>query len=254
MEPNKLDKIIKEKFEQRTIQPSDKAWDRLDAMLSVSENKKPTKKWNWLSIAAVFLGFVLLGTLVFTFTNQNEVVKNPIVFENQVDKESTQPKTENNKIDDVIQDNTIINEGIVILEKNLKLEKKSNKLSIQNNLIVKNQENKISKDLKEQNHNEKLDVDKEIIFLNTENLAIVNLSKVVKTNDSKIIIDSKELLSQVDKNPRNVTKISKIKINPNDLISEIDVEINTSFRQKALAKIKDNYQSAKVSLLARNQE
>jgi hypothetical protein len=40
MEPNKIESQFKQKLEQRTIQPTEMAWDRLDAMLSVAEKKK----------------------------------------------------------------------------------------------------------------------------------------------------------------------------------------------------------------------
>jgi hypothetical protein len=40
MELNKLENQIKEKLNSREIQPSAQAWDRLDAMLSVAEEKK----------------------------------------------------------------------------------------------------------------------------------------------------------------------------------------------------------------------
>ena len=40
MEPNKFEKQIREQLNSREIQPSKKSWDRLDAMLSVAEEKK----------------------------------------------------------------------------------------------------------------------------------------------------------------------------------------------------------------------
>jgi len=40
MEPNKLETQIKEQLNAREIQPSEMAWDRLDAMLTVAEEKK----------------------------------------------------------------------------------------------------------------------------------------------------------------------------------------------------------------------
>ena len=43
MEPNKFEKDFREKLNQREIEPSNNAWDRLDAMLSVAEEKKPKK-------------------------------------------------------------------------------------------------------------------------------------------------------------------------------------------------------------------
>jgi hypothetical protein len=43
MEPNKIDNQIRQKLNGREIQPSAQAWDRLEAMLVVSEVKKPKK-------------------------------------------------------------------------------------------------------------------------------------------------------------------------------------------------------------------
>ena len=55
MEPNKLEREFREKLEKRAIQPSDMAWDRLDAMLSVAEKKKKPNR-AWMYMAASFFG------------------------------------------------------------------------------------------------------------------------------------------------------------------------------------------------------
>ena len=67
MEPNKLENQFREKLNPREISPSEAAWDRLDAMLSVAE--KPKRKFTWLYIAASFIGFLLISTVFF---NQKE--------------------------------------------------------------------------------------------------------------------------------------------------------------------------------------
>ncbi|MBC8645496.1 hypothetical protein H9W95_20250 [Flavobacterium lindanitolerans] len=54
MELNKLEQDFKKKLNERTIQPSEMSWDRLDAMLSVAEKKSKPKKRTWLYIAASF--------------------------------------------------------------------------------------------------------------------------------------------------------------------------------------------------------
>lgn len=70
-EQNKLEQEFKSKLQDRTIQPSNAAWDRLDAMLSVAENeskpdtnekKKPQRLL--LYIAASFVAFLLVGVLL----------------------------------------------------------------------------------------------------------------------------------------------------------------------------------------------
>ena len=43
MAQHKIDNQIKSKLNTREIQPSAQAWDRLDAMLMVSDNKKKKK-------------------------------------------------------------------------------------------------------------------------------------------------------------------------------------------------------------------
>ncbi|MFC6243640.1 hypothetical protein [Flavobacterium psychroterrae] len=73
MEPNNFEKDFREKLNQRKIEPSDKAWDRLDAMLSIAEEKKqPKNNKRWIYIAASIVGFLLVGTFFF---NQK---KNPV--------------------------------------------------------------------------------------------------------------------------------------------------------------------------------
>ncbi len=115
MGQNKLENQIREKLNSREIQPSAQAWDRLDAMLSVSEEKKTRRSFGWLYIAASVLVLVTLGTFFFsqksTEINQNTVVGTevkidtvvktpnskfqiPIKKENQV-AVSNQPTTDN---------------------------------------------------------------------------------------------------------------------------------------------------------------
>src|SRR5690554_7285250 len=64
MKPNKLEQQFRELLQNRTIEPSDKAWDRLDAMLSVAEKKKkPIRTW-WF-VAASLLILLSIGTFFF---------------------------------------------------------------------------------------------------------------------------------------------------------------------------------------------
>ena len=71
MEPNKLEKQFRDQLNAREIQPSAQAWDRLDAMLSVAEEKKTRKPFGFLFIAA---GILVLVTLGLFFFNQNDTV------------------------------------------------------------------------------------------------------------------------------------------------------------------------------------
>ena len=72
MAPNKLDNQIREKLNARDIQPSAPAWDRLDAMLAVSEEKKSKKGYGWFFVAASTLLFLDWG---FSFSIQTKQQK-----------------------------------------------------------------------------------------------------------------------------------------------------------------------------------
>ena len=75
MEPNKIDNQIREKLNGRDIQPSAQAWDRLDAMLTISEEKKPKKGYVWFFVAASTLLFFGLGFFIFSSSETTEVNK-----------------------------------------------------------------------------------------------------------------------------------------------------------------------------------
>ena len=81
MEPNKVETQIKEQLNAREIQPSEMAWDRLDAMLSVAEEKKtirsPFLTSRFIGIAASVLVLVSLG--LFFFNQEETVVKESAV-------------------------------------------------------------------------------------------------------------------------------------------------------------------------------
>ena len=93
MEPNNFDKNIQQKFNSRKIEPSAQAWDRLDAMLTVAEEKKQPKNYFWLKIAASFILFTGMGYVFFqqnqkseTLQPTNEVVNVKETPTNEVEK------------------------------------------------------------------------------------------------------------------------------------------------------------------------
>ncbi len=94
MEPNNFDKNIQQKFNSRRIEPSAQAWDRLDAMLTIAEEKKQPKNYFWLKIAASFLIFSGMGYIFFQQNQKSEVLQpsNEVV----ISKETPTNEVENN--------------------------------------------------------------------------------------------------------------------------------------------------------------
>ncbi len=67
---NKLEQDFREKLGSREIQPTEMAWDKLNAMLDQNEQKvaKKNNNKNWLYVAATIFVFVGLGSVFFNKT------------------------------------------------------------------------------------------------------------------------------------------------------------------------------------------
>jgi hypothetical protein len=237
MEPNNIEKDFREELNQRTIEPSDKAWDRLDAMLSVAEEKKPKKKKRWLYVAAGLIGFLLVGTFFF---NQNkntvETPVNTVVVKENVKTDSVQ-KPVLNTIDSS-KTEIAISEKPSIQNSNKKEEKISNKKS---NQLVKNEKNQIAES-------------SIIIKNNQENQSLNNQNPIVETSKNESV---DQLLNSAEKTvvaENSAKPKTKIKVNANDLLNQVDGELELSFREKVITKVNKNYQTVKVALANRNQQ
>ena len=86
MEPNNIEKQFRDKLNSREIAPSEMAWDRLDAMLSIGEEKKPKSRFGWIYIAASVAGFMLIATVFLTQTQDMVDVENSTVNSEKIIK------------------------------------------------------------------------------------------------------------------------------------------------------------------------
>lgn len=234
MEPNKLETDFRKKLNDRTIQPSEMSWDRLDAMLSVAEKKKP--KRTWLFIAASFLGFLLVGTIFF---NQSEV----------------KTKTENRV---VIQEK----ESKTVLEENLQPSQStqsSNQITVVNTEAVASNIAKQPNAAKKNKKQETLTVQKQEVFQapeKKEEIAVVTPIEVSKPNK---YIESEKLLAEAEtriqsQQVKKYVAKSNVKVNSQSLLSSVEGEIDDTFREKVIKSIGKNYETVKTSLANRNHE
>jgi hypothetical protein len=237
MEPNNFEKDFREKLNQRTIEPGDKAWDRLDAMLSVAENKKPKKnKKKWLYIAASIVGFLLVGT--FFFNQKKTVIETPvnkIVIEDAVRKDSVVNPVLN--IIDSVETEVAISEK----EANEKSEKIVKQDNNQNSgKPIKNEQNQIAESSIIKNNQEKQTINNQTAIVEAPKNA--NVDQLLNAAEKTVVAEN------------SVKPKAKIKVNANDLLNQVDGELELSFREKVITKVNKNYQTVKVALANRNQQ
>lgn len=233
MAPNNFDKNIQQQFKSRKIEPSAQAWDRLDAMLTVAEEKKQPQKYFWLKIAASFLLFTGVGYVFFQQNQKPEILQptNEVV----TTKETPTNEVENNDDTKIAISSDTQNELAVALPKtkNLIIKKKSKQndnskyqskfdsyLAVTEKRNTLNNENTTPK--KEQNN---------------ENL---NQTQIKKTTHN--YVNPETLLAEVQGNKKSNgntnTYKSTLKVNPNDLLNSVETELDQSFKDKALTRFK----------------
>ena len=227
MEPNKLEQDFKKKLNERTIQPSEMSWDRLDAMLSVAEKKNKPKKRTWLYIAASFLGFLLIGTIFFRQPDieiQTAKEKVVVVQEKTTEEYNTQSS------------NQITTAATGAIASRLPEQKKMQKIKSS----VVSQGEKTS----------------QVIPEKTEAIATVEQNETVRANR---YIESEKLLAEAENKIQSQTvkkyvAKSTVKVDSKGLLSTVEGEMNESFRDKVIKSIGRNYESVKTSLANRNNE
>lgn len=113
MEPNKFEHIAKEKLAKREIQPSNAAWDRLDAMLTAQEKPKKKNKL-WLYIAASL--FLTLGITLWNIENKTSV--------GDIPQTTIVNTTDENSLSKDEMDNQTKNESNYLIEKRFRFRMK----------------------------------------------------------------------------------------------------------------------------------
>lgn len=235
MEPNNIENQIREKLNSREIQPSAQAWDRLDAMLTVAEEKKTKRSFfsfKYIGIAASVLVFVTLGLFYFNQKNTTIETQNTVV-ETEIKKQNTEETIP-------VTENSILVKG-------------------QNNEVAVSNEKMTTHNPKPETRNSQPTSNEVSIITQNQEEAIVNQEIVspkqeVKTIKKTSMVDVDELLASVEKDRKMETKVSKsnINIDAKSLLSEVDTELDMSFRQRVLNTVNKNYKSVKEAVANRN--
>ncbi len=231
MEPNKMEKHFKRELQHREITPSPMSWDRLDAMLTIAEEKKPKSNYNWLFIAASFLGFVLVGTILFYQSESLvDAKKNSVAIE-------TKPSNEPISKDSVkLPSTTPKSKSIVANNDQPKKREKVPALPINKTalteIVIQNNSN---------NQN------------SIANNSIIN-QKTEQNNPNKNTRASVDEQLAIGSSSQKERQTTPIKVSASFLLSQVDQELNLSFREKVIHTIDKNFKTVKVALANRNQQ
>ncbi|QTE23084.1 hypothetical protein [Polaribacter cellanae] len=281
MKTNKLYNNVKKKLENRTIQPSISAWERLSTQLDEQPKQKKKDSFFYIGYAASILALISIG--IYLFSKDDEMVTpKQIIVEESIDTTSIK-----NKIDELFNE---VPAEKVIVEKD-KIEEESVKKEIsKDNAIAKNvkqPENKKEKNILDnrKSSSKKLQNNSSIIAKVEENSNIISNSDVPeinanssktnsKTTNSRIKVSSEDLLYAVTHSESevkryyakyNVTKEdvlktikselkkSNLKVNPETILAEVERNIGEdTFQNNFLNTLKNKIANIAIAIANRN--
>lgn len=244
MAPNNIDTKIREQLASREIKPSEQAWDRLDAMLSVGETKKK-KNYSWLYIAA---SFVLFSSVGFWFYNQDDS-KIIVNDDNFVVTEKENETNKNNSIDSLEFKNNVAPSNILVVQGEI----------VVDNTIITTTPNNNRSSKKEQKLKEAGNQSQSQIVVAQNNEVIQNEQPVEQTSKNRYIT-GETLLAAIENRPVEKKQVlnnevsSKVRVNTSSLLTSVETELDENHKETAIDKLTRNFKQVKSALANRNYE
>ena len=260
MAPIKFEEHIKEKLDNREIQPSAKSWEKLNSRLDASE-KRSGGKW-WISAAAAVV-VILIASVIFV--NQQEQAVNPIV-ENPVE-EKVQENPNNNDFKQPVQvaseENKEVEDERVVQSDIKKSEsQKPEKVIVENQNsepVLKSEERPQGSQLKRK-FIEPIEISQTVIA-NTESSELYDkvqevLAKIAEGEKSSENYTENEidaLLAEAARELSNDKDLYKTgSVNADALLADVEYEVDQSFRKEVFDFLKEEFLKAKTAVATRN--
>ncbi|WP_330443749.1 hypothetical protein [Flavobacterium sp. C4GT6] len=237
MEPNNWEKEIKEKLNSRGIQPTDAAWDRLDAMLSVTEKKKVKPVRIWMYAAAGFIGILLTSSLFFKVTQSQETV--PVVNDDLngfVVTPAAPLGTDSITIGNILDNNEkgAVKPSIVVIQQ-----------------PVANTQNPVKEKVKNRAKTQHINTQQGTIANNSSNLVVSGTPLSVPLTPD---MEAEKLLEETLLSVKLPKEKSTVKVNANSLLNEVEDQLDNNYRSKTWQTITEKYNAVKTSVVNRNIE
>jgi len=257
MAPLKFEEQLRDKLENRKLQPSENAWEQLSNRLNKAENKKNTKTYWWLGLAASLIGIVLIASQFLnrdvTIIPENNVVINPD-FEVINDNESS-AKIASEEVQFETSQPTSVE---------LPNDKKVTEQPATNNLIIPNNSNSmqmalINEDVKTidpVSKSEYIKVTPTTLSFEEQKIQdVVAQFEALKNNNQNVTeaeIDALLLKAQNDIKLNKLANETSKLVDANLLLQDVEAELDQSFRNKVFEAIKSSYNSVKTAVAQRN--
>jgi hypothetical protein len=265
MAPIKIEDNIREKMQEREIQPSADAWKRLEDRLG-TEKKTGFNKRTWFAIAAGFIGILILASV---FLNSNSVITNTELVEENVPAEM--PDADNDIRPEkiiAIPDNTDnvlarkeatseeIEENEIVTKKNEVIAKSTpsiDKTILVNEDVAVNSEIQKERDVPE--------TGKDPLIQNDEDFIKSKINEVVAEVESRANTENAVTAEEIDAllqeaqreiSNKRILNSQTQKVDAAALLLDVESELERSFRDKVFDALGDGYKKIRTAVAERN--
>ena len=271
MAPIKFEENIREKLQERELEPKHDSWQKLSAQLGHSEAPTSNRRL-WMAVAAGFMGLLLVVSYVLTSGDETQPVQ-------LVDETITNPSEI-----ETVEKNTILLENTPALNEVVASEDNTNNPETEteeiNNTIIPKVENAVAKVSETPKRDEVISestviIKKEAIattntnlekkpfeavgekdlFINTKvNDVVAAVREIEASNTTATIeeIDALLLKAQRDIATNRILASSSKKIDPTSLLQDVEREMERSFRDKVFEALGEGYNKVRTAVAERN--
>lgn len=261
MEPNKFEETIREKLQEREIQPSSEAWEQLNAQLG---NKKMSKnRIVWYAVAASLVSIIVVGSLIFS--NSQAVSDGEILVTTPTNKETIDLSTEPVKASQKIHSEKIASEATTVpvsSQENKSLQNKSVKPQIDKQietLSEKNQNQTVayeSVNTKEDKTDQQPTKTEENRFVtNKVNEVVAQVKEIQHKNKEVTPAEIDALLAQAEREikTKQFLHTETKKVDAAALLFDVEMELEKSFRDKVFDALGEGFNKVRTAVAERNE-
>lgn len=268
MAPIKFEDNIREKLEERELQPSSNAWKKLQTQLP--EEEKESKSYLWFAIAASFIGIVIVGSFLFN-SNNSATKDNDIVVEETQNEVETQTPINNAEvfkqpeIENEIQNKStrteVASEEVqkIIAPKKVGVQQEIIPRTTQNKVIqtttdavaqVSNKEQEIQKQSTIEIEDELIKKDK--IINSKINEVVAQVQALEKNNPDITAKEIDALLARAQREIATQRILNSTTIDAAALLDDVESDLEQSFRDKVFDALGDGYSKIRTAVVERN--
>lgn len=259
MAPIKFEEQIKDKLEQRSLEPSIDAWSKLSLRLDDDKNNRKNPLFWWFGIAASIAVLLMVSISIFnTIENPNieQIVAEDKAEDNQnsendilIESKETVEIVKNAPVEKPVEPLKVIKEPTAKKDKVIILPKNRNTSvakaeptveDIKNSFEAPKAPNDISKEM--------MDTELKAVVSQFQNIQDKNNTVTDRQIDSLLKAASKALLR--DKLYKKGTNV----VNADALLQDVEDDLDQSFRTRIYEALKSGFKEVKTAVANRNNQ